>query len=127
MDVQLQSLLRQTQNNMYLSLEITCTQNTEHTNEGLPFRQQIFFIKLLNVDSLFYKNREYEQREKIIRDVLYLEVGAGLWRHQDPQQQHEGWRPANKWSDGNENSLYRNTVCMRATTIFNVSTGDIYY
>ena len=70
--------------------------------------------------------------------MYYIWRSPSLWRHHPPQQQHEGWRAANKWSDGNENSLYRNTaftvvhkytlhcIYMRATTIFTVSTGDMY-
>ena len=86
-------------------------------NEGLRLIN-IFFItqlELLNVNSIFYV-KVYMNRGEIIRNVLYLEVGASLWRHPPPQQQHQGWRTANKWSDGNENSLYRNiyTVCTYA-------------
>ena len=79
--------------------------------------------------------------------MYYIWRSPSLWRHHPPQQQHEGWRAANKWSDGNENSLYRKyskysewytlvqrytthtlhcTIYMRATTIFTVSTGDMY-
>ena len=39
--------------------------------------------------------------------MYYIWRSPSLWRHHPPQQQHEGWRAANKWSDGNENSLYR--------------------
>ena len=82
-----------------------------HINEGLRLRFiNISFhynVQFLNVKSIFYLN--VMNREEIIRNVLYLEV-ASLWRHHHPQQQHQGWRAANKWSDGNENSLYRNTA-----------------
>ena len=139
-------LVRTTYRHNTNSIIMTLPHSIIHINEGLRLRFiNISFhynVQFLNVKSIFYLN--VMNREEIIRNVLYLEV-ASLWRHHHPQQQHQGWRAANKWSDGNENSLYRNTaftvvhkytihytvyiyiyIYMRATTIFTVSTGDMY-
>ena len=118
-------LVRTTYRHNTNSIIMTLPHSIIHINEGLRFINISFHynVQFLNVKSIFYLN--VMNREEIIRNVLYLEV-ASLWRHHHPQQQHQGWRAANKWSEGNENSLYRNTVCMRATSIFYVSTGDMY-